>query len=268
MRTNRIFWAILLVGLGFLFLANNLGLMSINVWSLFWPAFIILLGIWFLLGPALGSNEMVLEEGSIDLAGAEGASVRIKHGAGRLTVNSSAESGTLASGTFATGLNARVKRDGNQLDVVMQPNTPAFPDVLFPWNWAAGKGLEWNFGFTKEIPLDLVFEFGAVNAYLDLTDLLVKDLRLKTGASATDLTLPSNAGMTHLKIEAGAASVNIHIPDGVGARIEAEAGLASVSVDQNRFPKVNGYYQSARYDEADNKLEIRIETGLGSIEIH
>ena len=268
MRSNRMFWAILLVGLGFLFLANNLGLMSINVWSLFWPAFLILLGIWFLLGNAMGSSEMAPEEGSIDLAGAEKASVRIKHGAGRLTVNSSAKSGTLASGTFATGLNAWVKRDGNQLDVVMQPNTPDFPEVLFPWNWASGKGLEWNFGFTKEIPLDLIFEIGAVDAHLDLTDLQVKDLRLKTGASATDLTLPSAAGMTHLRIEAGVASVNIRVPDGVGARVEAVAGLASVSVDQNRFPKLNGYYQSPGYDEAENKLEIRIETGLGSIEIH
>ena len=268
MGKNRMFWAILLVGLGLLFLANNLGLMSINVWSLFWPVFLILLGIWFLLGNAMGSSEMVLEEGSIDLAGAERASVQVKHGAGQLTVNSSAESGTLASGTFAYGLDARVKQDGNQLNVVMKPKTPVFPDVLLPWNWVTGKGLEWNFGFTKEIPLNLVFEIGAVDAHLNLSDLQVKDLRLKTGASATDLTLPASAGMTQVKIEAGVASVNIHIPDGVAARVEAEAGLASVSVDQNRFPKVNGYYQSAGYEDAENKLDIRIETGLGSIEIH
>ena len=40
MRTSRMFWAILLVGMGFLFLANNLGLVSIDVWGLFWPVFL------------------------------------------------------------------------------------------------------------------------------------------------------------------------------------------------------------------------------------
>ena len=274
MRTSRMFWAILLVGLGFLFLANNLGLRSRNVWSMIWPVFLILLGISFLLGSSGGPAGMVLEEGTVPLEGAEGAKVIVKHGAGKLTVDGSAESGTLASGTFANGLDARVTRDGNQLDVVMKPKSPIFPDVMFPWNWTTGGGLQWDFGFTRDIPLNLVFETGAVDAYLDLTDLQVKELILKTGASSTNLTLPAGAGFTRVKIEAGAASVKIHIPEGVAARVEAEAGaevgftLTSLSVDQNRFPKVNDYYQSAEYDSAENKVEIRIESGLGSIEIH
>lgn len=267
MRTNRMFWAILLVGLGFLFLANNLGLMSVNVWGLIWPAFLILLGISFLLGNVRGSEEMVLEEGSIDLEGAEGATVTVKHGAGKLTVNSSAESGTLASGMFANGLDARVKRDGNQLIVTMQPQSPVFPDVMFPWNWTSGKGFQWEFGFTKDIPLNLVFETGAVDAHLDLAGLQVKDLLLKTGASSTNLTLPAAAGFTHVKIEAGVAAVNIRVPEGVAARVEAEVGLASVSVNQSRFPKLNGHYQSVDYESAENKVDIRIETGLGAIKI-
>ncbi len=267
MRTNRMFWAILLVGLGFLFLANNLGLMSVNVWGLIWPAFLILLGISFLLGNVRGSEEMVLEEGSIDLEGAEGATVTVKHGAGKLTVNSGAESGTLASGMFANGLDARVKRDGNQLIVTMQPQSPVFPDVMFPWNWTSGKGFQWEFGFTKDIPLNLVFETGAVDAHLDLAGLQVKDLLLKTGASSTNLTLPAAAGLTHVKIEAGVAAVNIRVPEGVAARVEAEVGLASVSVNQSRFPKLNGYYQSVDYESAENKVDIRIKTGLGAIEI-
>ena len=267
MRTNRMFWAILLVGLGFLFLANNLGLMSVNVWGLIWPAFLILLGISFLIGRGRGSEELVFEEGSIDLEGAEGASVTVKHGAGKLVIGSTTESGKLASGTFANGLDARVQREGDQLKVVMQPKSPVFPEVMFPWNWVSGRGFQWDFGFTKNIPLNLVFEIGAVDAHLDFTELQVKDLVLKTGASSTNLTLPVAAGLTHLKIEAGAAAVNIRIPEGVAARVESASGLASISVNQSRFPKINGNYQSADYESADNKVEIRIEAGLGAIEI-
>ena len=268
MRTNRIVWAILLVGLGFLFLANNLGFINVNVWGLIWPVFLILMGISFLMGTARGSMDVEVEEGSIALNNAEGATVRVKHGAGTLVVDSSADAGTLASGNFAHGLDARVKQVGTQLDVVMQPKTPVFPDVIFPWNWISGKGFQWEFGFAKQIPLNLIFDTGAGEANLDLTDLQVKDLRLNTGASSTNLKLPAGAGLTNLKIEAGAASIVIYVPEGVAARVETSAGLASISVDQNRFPKMNGYYQSADYEETKNKVNMRIETGVASIEIH
>lgn len=267
MRSNRIFWAIVLVGLGFLLLADNLGFVNINIWGLFWPAMLILLGIWFLVGTATGSSNIEMLEGSVDLDGAESASITVKHGAGKLILNSSADSGKLVSGTFANGLDALVTKDGNRLKVVLQPQSRAFPDVFFPGNWMTGRGLMWDFGLSKELPLDLVFETGAVDAQLDLTDLQVKDLVLKTGASSTDIKLPAGAGFTRLKIEAGAASVVLHVPEGVAARVEAQAGLASVSVDQNRFPKQNGYYQSADYEGAKNKVDIRIETGMASIEV-
>ena len=267
MRTNRVVWAILLVALGFLFLADNLGFINVNVWGIIWPIFLILMGISFLMGTSRVSSDVVLEEGSIPLEGAEGATVRVKHGAGRLMVNSSAAPGTLASGTFAHGLDARVKKLGNKLDVVMQPKQRNFPDVLFPWNWVSVRGFSWDFGFTKQIPINLVFETGAAEVDLNLTDLQVKDLILRTGASSTDLRLPSAAGLTHLKVEAGAASVIIRVPEGVAARIESSAGLASVSVDQNRFPRMNGHYQSSDYEDAEHKVDIRIETGVASIEI-
>ncbi len=191
----------------------------------------------------------------------------VKHGVGKLTVNSSAESGTLASGTFSYGLKTRIARDGNQLQVMMQPKSPIFPDAIFPWNWTTGKGFQWDFGFTKDIPLNLVFETGAVDANLDLSDLQVKDMVLKTGASSTNLLLPAAAGLTHVKIEVGAAAVIIRVPEGVAARIETEVGLTSIAVNQSRFPKLNGYYQSVDYESAENKVDIRIEAGLGSIEI-
>ena len=267
MRTNRMFWAILLVGLGFLFLASNLGFITVNVWGLFWPVFLILLGIFILIGYSRGPYSMVQEEGSVDLEGAASASVRVKHGAGVITVDSSADPGKLVSGTFTNGLDARVKKVGEGLDLIMQPERPIFPDVIFPWNWTSSKGFEWDFGFSKEIPLNLVFETGAGEAVIDLTELQVKDLKLSTGASSSEIKLPESAGITHVKVEAGAAAVVIHVPDGVGARIESESGLAAIEIDQNRFPKMNGYYQSANYEEAENKADIRIESGVASIEI-
>lgn len=182
-------------------------------------------------------------------------------------LDASADEGKLVSGTFANGLNAQVKKVDSGLDVVLQPNTRDFPEMFFPGNWIGGRGLSWDFGLSKEIPLKLVFETGGAETHLDLTDLQVKDLVLKTGASSTEIKLPSKAGTTSVKLEAGAASVAIRIPEGVAARVEAEAGLASISVDQERFPKQGGIYQSEDFETAPNKVDIRIETGLASIEI-
>lgn len=267
MRKSRIFWAVVLVGAGFLLLANNLGLLNINVWRLFWPSFLVILGIWFLVGTVSGTSDFVMEEGSVELGDAESAAITVKYGAGRLELDASAGEGKLVSGSFANGLDAQVRMTGSAMNVVLQPDRQAFPEVFFPGNWVGGKGLHWDFGLSKSIPLDLVFETGAADARLDLTELQVKNLVLKTGASSTEVKLPVGAGTTYFKVEAGAASLVISVPEGVAARVESEAGLASVSVDQERFPKVNGIYQSADFEEAQNKVDIRIETGMASIEI-
>lgn len=267
MRSSRLFWAVMLVGFGFVLLANNLGIITVNVWRFFWPVFLIGLGIWFLIGNAIGTEELEMVEGSVDQDDFKSASIVVKHGAGRLDLTGVSEPGKLVSGHFASGLDARVTKSGDRLNVVLQPQKQSFPDVFFPGNWIGGKGLQWDFGLSNEIPLDLVFEVGAVDAHLDLSALQVKNISLQTGASSTNLKLPAAAGMTYLKVEAGAASVDIRVPDGVAARVETAAGLASISVDETRFPKQGGVYQSADFENAENKVDIRVETGVSSISI-
>ena len=102
---------------------------------------------------------------------------------------------------------------------------------------------------------------------LDLADLRVTDLRVETGASSTKVTLPTQAGHTRVDIQAGAASVSLRIPPGVAARIRATGGVASIDVDQSRFPRSGGVYQSVDYDTAANKAEIDVRMGAGSVDI-
>jgi hypothetical protein len=96
----------------------------------------------------------------------------------------------------------------------------------------------------------------------------VQEIRLKTGASSTEMTLPARAGQIKVKVSSGAASVVLRIPDGVAARIAVESGLAGITIDQNRFPRIGGGYQSADYDRAENSVDIHVETGVGAVEIH
>jgi hypothetical protein len=69
-------------------------------------------------------------------------------------------------------------------------------------------------------------------------------------------------------VEAGAASVNVRVPDVTAARVRVTEGVMAVNVDTNRFPKLDtGLYQSANFDASQNRTEINIDSGVGSVSV-
>ena len=109
---------------------------------------------------------------------------------------------------------------------------------------------------------------GASRTDLDLTDLLIAELKFCIRAqAATRITLPAHAGLTTAEIEAGAASVDIRVPGGVAARIRTESGLATIDIDPTRFPRFGNAYQSPDFETAENKIEMKISTGVGAVHV-
>jgi hypothetical protein len=79
--------------------------------------------------------------------------------------------------------------------------------------------------------------------------------------------MPSR-GVSLLDLEAGAAAINITIPQGVAGRIRIKEGLTSLNVDTSRFPQVDSrLYQSSDFDTAADRAEVSVEAGLGSITV-
>jgi hypothetical protein len=75
-------------------------------------------------------------------------------------------------------------------------------------------------------------------------------------------------GASMLDVESGAASISIRVPDVTAARIRVKDGVTAVNVDTNRFPRLDsGMYQSANFDVSQNRTEINIESGLGSVTV-
>lgn len=264
MRRSGLFWGVILLLVGLLLLLNNLGIVAVDVWGAIWAVVLIALGVGILWGAVVGFGAAEGEEVAIPLEDASSARVRVKHGAGRLRVTGGASSGVLAEGTFSSGVDVRSQRKGGELDVEVSPR--GLPFVMGPWNWGR-EGIGWRFRLNGEIPLSLAFETGANEARLDLSDLQVTDLRLETGASSMNVTLPAGAGQTRVRIQAGAASVSLRVPPDVAARIRFKGALASVSVDQDRFPRTGGIYLSPDYDTAENKVHIEVEAGIGSVRV-
>jgi hypothetical protein len=262
MNRHSLFWGIVLILVGGVFLLSNLGIFIIPAWSLIWPILIIALGLWLLLSVFVGKGTARAEQISIPLEEVDAARVKLSHGAGRLLVGDGAGPAELISGVFSGGLDYRTRRDGNRLDLKLSVPEGSFP--FFGW---PGTTLDWDVAFNPQVALSLDIKTGANESNLNLENLRVVDLKLQTGASSTALTLPARAGFTRGRVEAGAASVEIRIPHGVGARIRVESGLADVSVDRMRFPRQGDVYYSSDYEISQNKLDLEIQAGVGSVSV-
>lgn len=265
MRRENIFWGLGLVLLGGLLLLDNMGLLprNINVWALFWPLVLIGLGVAGILR-AISPRASVKEEAlRLPVDGARGANIRFRYGAGELRLDDRAGPGELINGSFGGGVIHTVNRSGDQVDVDLRLPTDNWT-MNIPFD---SDKLRWTVGMNPEVPLYLDLEVGASRNFLDLRNLQVKDLRLQTGASATDIDLPVRAGQTRASIKSGAASVEIRVPPGVSAEIHTTGGLSSFDVDTARFPGGGNLYRSPDYDAAANRVELHLEMGVGSIKV-
>ena len=260
---GSLFWGIVLIVLAVLLLASQQGWLKGDIFGYFWPAVIILLGLWLLTGPLLRRAPTTGGQSlSIPLENARSARLKLDHGAGRLNIHSGAASGELLSGTFGMEVEQTTHMDGDQVQCKLR-TSPHF------WAWYPGENMDWDIHLNDSIPLYLKIDSGASATKMDLTDLKVVDLDIDTGASSTEVTLPANAGNTRIDIDSGAASLNLHIPAGVAASIRVKSGVASVHVDPARFPHIEGpLYQSADYATAANRADITIDTGVGSVDIN
>ena len=259
MRRNYLFWGSVLILLSALFLLKALGITN-DVWGYFWLLAVGLLGVWFIVRAIWHPKGEEGDQVVIELKGAQQASLHLNHGAGRLRIGAGAGAGTLLSGKFSYGLDYKTEMVGDKLEVRMRSASNFGPFI--------GEGFDWNLDLTRDIPISLTINTGASESRIDLSELRIPYLKLETGASSTALTLPAQAGNTLAEINAGVASVDVHMPEGVAARIRIKEGLSARSINSARFPRLEGnIYQSLDYDQAANRVELNIEAGVGSISI-
>ncbi len=268
MKREGIIWGLILLLVGGLLLADNLGLLRglhVSVWQLIWPVALITFGIWILWGtthrqPHQGEPEYL----AVPIEASTHAEVELNYGAGELSVEGGAEADTVLSGDFEGGVNQQVRRNGDSAHIRLSNSERIF---WGPWNWGGSFRRRWSVRLNEQCPLDLTVKTGASDCHLDLTNCRVETLHLETGASSTQILLPAHAGHTEVSGSSGAASVTLTVPEGVAARIRASGGVASINVNRSRFPRQGNVYQSPDYETAENTVDIHVEMGVGSLEI-
>ncbi len=260
MRRSEMFWGGLLIVAGLLFLAGNV--LEFNAWAFLWPVFLIAAGVWILWTVLKGPGKVETESLSFPLEGEGEARIRLQYGAGRLSIDGETAPGQLLEGDFAGGVRHSQRWVDENRELKLQAEEAFW--TMGPWSPGSR---DWRLHLTDAIPLRLEVEAGANEAKLDLRTLRLVELNVETGASSTDIWLPEAAGQTHVDIDAGAASVVLHVPENVAARIQTEVALSSVNVDQQRFPRSGKIYESPGYATAEHRVAIHVEGGVGSLTV-
>jgi hypothetical protein len=262
MSRTALFWGIVFILLGVVLGLQAAGYISGSVWGYIWALLLIFLGIWVISSIYYKPKYDEAHKFTVSRRDARQAEITFDFGAASLVVTGGASPEAALEGLSGATLDLRSEYLDDK--VIVQVNAgPSFIPFLGPDGWS------WRFRLNNDLPMTLVFESGASSIDLDLTDVKVSHLKLETGASSSKIGLPAHAGKTLVEVEGGAASFDIRVPEGVAARVRILQGVSSVRVDESRFPVTSkGFYQSPDYDAAQNSVEMILETGAGSFNIH
>ena len=115
----------------------------------------------------------------------------------------------------------------------------------------------------SDVPVSIDMDAGAGEFTVDLTDIKVTDARLNVGAASLRLVLPRPTGNVSITLSAGASSVVIEIPEGVEANVSTSGALMSV---RSENPRVAGT-QTSGYGSASDRVSVRVTAGASSIVI-
>lgn len=265
-RTSATCGLILLI-FGLLLLLATTGLIAIDFWGILIPGLMIAFGALTLWMVFTRSGELERTEARVALEGTSSAVLKVRFGAGRLTLGAGATGDELCRVDALGAVAQRSTTAGQERSVDLWIPGDFVADVLAPWKWSGRQPPTWDVRVRQALPVRLEVQAGACEMNLDLTDLVVRDLRLITGASSVMLRMPTSAGETNARVTAGAADVKVRIPPGVAARVRVPTGLGEVNVDRSRFPGGEGLFESKDFAGAANKIDLSVEVGAASVEI-
>ena len=296
MKTGNVFWGVLLVVLGALFLLDNLDIVCINLGELwkFWPLLLVFWGIaalvkdkrarwavsavvaillalvvfslfsfrwtgcWSDDGPASVQTRLLTEPYE---PGITNASLMINAGAAKVVIEGTTDQLLEADTKSSIGectLSASGEGDTRKLELQIP-----------------GKGKRFHFGRMRNEAMirlnaapswEVSLGMGATSAELDLRPFTVRRVDVEAGATSVKVSLGMPKGETDVRVEAGASSVTLEVPTEAACTISIDAPLSSKDFDG--FRKVgSGRYETENFDEQEGVIRIKIDAGVSKVRI-
>jgi hypothetical protein len=299
-RGVRLFWPIILIGIGSILLLTNLGVIHGNPWTIIfqlWPVLLIALGLEILLGgstgwravmsallglalvggilwiliaqppiPGLnfGSSNLQTTNVSQPLNGVESARAELSFGAGTSKVYALSDSNSLIEGRLQTYSppNFSVSTSNDRATIVLGPGPVSVP-MIFP----SISEEKWEVGLNSSVTYQIDLNVGVGQSTIDLTKLDISGGTIDGGVGSSEFYLPGNSKY-RLEINGGVGTIRIYVPSNLAVRAEVDGGLGSF----NRLPEMDevrdDVYETPGFSSAENAVTLIIDGGVGSISMY
>jgi hypothetical protein len=105
---------------------------------------------------------------------------------------------------------------------------------------------------------------GVMSINLTLEEVMTTGAHIDFGVGDVKMTLGDATGIYDINM--GIGDIEIDIPEHIGVKVTHDGGL--VSFNTPGYDKINGDYYSSNYDTAEMVVEIRLDLGIGNIDIN
>lgn len=113
---------------------------------------------------------------------------------------------------------------------------------------------------------DINMDVGAADLRADLRKFKVRNIDIDGGASSINLKIGELLKEMHLKLDAGAASIKISIPENAGCKIDSESFL--VDLDLEGFVKnEEGDHVTANFEDSEQKIYIEVDAAISQLTV-
>ena len=301
---RSIFWPVLLIGVGVIWLLGSLNLIPVPNLRLLlrlWPLALVVIGLDILIGrrspvissiigigsialiiallflaPTLGfepGGELKKLQFSEPLDAATSADITLDLERYSTTIDSLSRSDMLVEAELDTVRDISFSARGSQVKIIRLEPVDDFSFFDIDWDNLDVRDARWEIGLSPEVPLDLYVDVGSGSAALYLMDLELTSFEIDGGSGSSTLALPASPSEYSAIIDGGSGSFNIEIADSAKIDFAIDVGSGSFNIligdTANIEAQIDGGSGSLTIDVANNvgvRVVIR-DSGSGSVHI-
>lgn len=296
-RRGGLVGPIILIGLGVVFLLNNLGVLEWNVWDVVfqtWPLLLIAWGIdllivrrtieatlftlillivviaggvWLVAIRGGESATPRVESVQVPRSSAEIADIRINPGVGILHITSLEADDDLVAGKLGLSRGQEVVQElqtnGNNSIITLESKSgwfwPAFRTAYDSENIGEN---EWRLGLNTGVPIRLRTDLGAGVIDLDLSEVTLEHLQVDLGVGKISVFLPAT-GEFEAKISGAIGLMEVWIPRDLPVRITVTTGLSVREVEG--FRQEGDVYYSPAVGSGGVLVDLELNQAIGRL---
>lgn len=218
-------------------------------------------------GISVSGHEQITNSESFKLpAVADSVSYKVDFAAGSLVIDGLDSTTHLLKAEFSAAKGSLPEvniNEGRQTVVNIQQGSLGF----MPFSWRFGRE-QWQLSLNDSLPTKLDVDAGASDVKMNLESIPLETLELSTGAATVEITLGLEQRHSKVKIETGASTITLRIPDEMAVQMNYDGGLTTLNVPDDFDKLGSGKYESENYGgKADHQLALDIDSDSGAATI-